>query len=82
MKKDIRQFNEIGYRHGYWEIYWSNGKVYSKGNYHNGKKHGYWEYYNFDGNIDCKGHYDNGNRIGYWECYLYDGKLIEQIFYS
>jgi antitoxin component YwqK of YwqJK toxin-antitoxin module len=82
MKKDIRQFNEIGYRHGYWELYYTNGNLESKGHYLNGYRHGYWEYYNFDGNIDCKGHRDNGKRIGYWEIYSINGELITQIFYS
>jgi antitoxin component YwqK of YwqJK toxin-antitoxin module len=82
MKKDIKHFNEQGERHGYCEYYYTNDKVWFKGNYVNGNKHGYWEWYNDNGNPCFKANYDNGRQIGLSEKYNNDGELIEQIFYS
>jgi antitoxin component YwqK of YwqJK toxin-antitoxin module len=79
---DINQYNEKNQRHGYWEHYGINGKVYSKGNYHNGERVGYWEDYYSNGNILYKGNYHNQTRIGYWEFYWANGELELQIFYS
>jgi antitoxin component YwqK of YwqJK toxin-antitoxin module len=44
-------YNEKGQKHGYWEHYWINEKLHSKGHYINGKLNGYWEYPNFSGNL-------------------------------
>lgn len=80
---DINQYNKKNQRHGYWEHYGVDGKLLSKGNYHNGNIIGYWEIYYRNGNLLYKGNYDNnGNRIGYWEWYYDNGELEEQIFYS
>ena len=54
MKEDITPRNEKGQRHGYWERYWSNGKLWHKGNYINGKCVGYWEFHYLDGGIMFK----------------------------
>ena len=43
----MNQRNENGERHGYWEVYYSNGQLWFKGHYNNGEEVGYWEdYYN------------------------------------
>lgn len=39
------QYNEKNQRHGYWEDYGIDGRLLSKGNYHNDKRIGYWEIY-------------------------------------
>jgi antitoxin component YwqK of YwqJK toxin-antitoxin module len=52
--KDITPYNDKGERHGYWEEYWNNGQLYSKGNYINGKPHSYWEYYWYSGKLMYK----------------------------
>ena len=52
--KDIKPYNENGDKHGYWEYYWSNGKLMYKGNYVNGNKHGYWERYYDNGQLKHK----------------------------
>ena len=65
--KDKRPYNENGERHGYWERYHDNGKLWYKGTYVNGIKHGYWELYYSDGNLDYKGSYVNSEQHGYWE---------------
>ena len=45
------QLNKEGKRHGYWEHYTSNGKLWAKGNYKGGKEHGYWESNWVDGKL-------------------------------
>ena len=71
----INLFDEKGNRHGYWEEYHDNGKLFSKGNYVNGNTHGYWEEYHDNGNLWCKGNYVDGKRHGYWEYYYSNGNL-------
>ena len=43
--KNIEPRNKKGQRHGYWELYYSNGSRMIKSFYNNGKPHGYSEYY-------------------------------------
>jgi len=45
-KKEISPKNDKGQRHGYWEQYWTTGKIWYKCVYINGKKNGLLEYYN------------------------------------
>jgi antitoxin component YwqK of YwqJK toxin-antitoxin module len=52
--KNITPYNELGQPHGYWEHYWSNGQLFYKGNYVNGKRHGYWEIYHSNGQLKYK----------------------------
>ncbi len=51
MKKNQR--NKDGDLDGYWEYYYANGKLSSKGNYKDGKAHGLWETY-INGSIVIK----------------------------
>jgi len=56
--KSIKQFNNIGEHHGYWEVYWSNGFLAYKSFYQNDKEVGYEEiYYNSDGKLSKKKYY-------------------------
>ena len=57
MKKNITPYNEKGKAHGYWESYYSNGKLRYKGKYINGKQHGYWEEYHYNGQLKEKIYY-------------------------
>ena len=75
------QYNKNGYRHGYWELYYSNGNLDSKGNYNNGLKHDYWKKYWSNGNLWSKGIYSNDKLLGYWEYYWSDGKKLIEIFF-
>jgi antitoxin component YwqK of YwqJK toxin-antitoxin module len=79
--KDIIPYNDKGEQHGYWEDYYSNGKLWYKGNYVNGKQHGYWESYYDNGNLAYKGNYIDGKRHGYWEWYYDNGELREINYY-
>ena len=49
-KKDIKQFNQKGKPHGYWEFYGVNDLIWYKGFYNNGKPVGYSEWYGYDNN--------------------------------
>ena len=57
--------NKKGWRQGYWEFYYMDGKLHSKGLYKNGEKEGIWEYYYTDGSLDCKRIFENGYYIDY-----------------
>ena len=41
----INQYTRDGKKDGYWEEYWENGKLESKGSYKDGKEDGVWEHY-------------------------------------
>jgi len=49
--KRINQYDYEGRKQGYWEHYYSNGKLFSKGSYKDGKKDGYWECYYKNGQL-------------------------------
>ena len=51
------RIDENGYSHGYWEIYYWDDKLFSKGNYVNGELNGYWEFYHVNGKISSKQYY-------------------------
>jgi antitoxin component YwqK of YwqJK toxin-antitoxin module len=71
----INLYNEKGEKHGYWERYYGNGRLWYKGNYVDGREHGYWEVYFDNGRLDYKGNYLNGKKHGYWEDYYDNGQL-------
>ncbi len=71
----INLYNDKGEKHGYWEIYFSNGQLFYKGNFVDGYEHGYWERYYYDGQLEYTGNYVNGNKHGYWEVYWENGQL-------
>jgi len=51
-EKDKDPKNAKGQAHGYWEQYWSNGKMHYKCIYHNGKEIGYEEIYDSDDKLN------------------------------
>jgi len=51
--KNIEPKNDKGQPHGFWKQYFSNGQLWSKGNWVNDEKHGYWEWYH-DGDMYMK----------------------------
>jgi len=57
MKKDITPKNKKGQPHSLWEHYYSNGQLYSKGNFINGNQDGLWEWYNHNGKLETKKYY-------------------------
>ena len=68
-------------REGYWKDYYSNGKLYYKGNFISGELDGYWEFYYPNGNLWYKGNFISGNKEGYWESYHSNGNLEKQEIY-
>ena len=57
----MNQYNENNERVGYWEVYFNNGNLWSKGNYSNGKQIGYWEY--------CE-YYERGDKLSYKKIFI------------
>jgi antitoxin component YwqK of YwqJK toxin-antitoxin module len=56
----INQYDMDGRKQGYWEYYYENGRIRSKGNYVNGIWEGNWEWYYDNGKISSKASYVNG----------------------
>jgi len=80
----MNQLNDKGQRHGQWEDYWSNGNLWSKGNYNNGERYGYWESYYQNGQLHWKGYFVNDKPHGYWEWHpitINEHNQIEKEFY-
>jgi antitoxin component YwqK of YwqJK toxin-antitoxin module len=80
--KFLGSFNKNNKKTGYWEGYYFDGNIQSKGNYINGKKDGYWEEYYHNGNLWYTGSYKNGMKDGYWVNYWYDSKIKYEMNYS
>jgi len=57
------------------QIFYQNGKLFTKGKYINGKEEGYREYFDDNGKLKVKGNYINGRQDGYWEYYDDNDKL-------
>ena len=56
----INQYDNDGRKQGYWEDYYGNGRIRSKGNYVNGIWEGNWEFYYDNGKISSKASFVNG----------------------
>ena len=78
----INQYDPEGNKTGYWETYYNNGKIHSKGNYINGKREGIWECYWSDDKLWFKGNYINDKREGYWVFYFPNGSLSSKTLYK
>jgi len=76
----INQYNENGEHHGYWETYYPNGNLESKGYYINGLRDGYFEWYFSNGNLGFKAFYINDVINGYYEDYYSNGNLSSKGF--
>jgi len=57
MNKDLIPKNHKGQRHGYWEVYWSNGELWRKCVFINGKLNGVFESYSYDGKLRYKNYH-------------------------
>ena len=64
-----------GVREGAWVDYWSNGQLWSKGNYKNGKQDGAWFIFYNNGQLRIKENYKNGKLDGAWVAYYSNGQL-------
>ena len=75
MTQAINQKDSQGLQHGPWELYYTNGHLWSRGHYHHGVLHGIWESYYWDGTISWRRHWLHGKQHGLWEWYRSDGHL-------
>ena len=78
----INQYDNEGIKQGYWETYWENGEIESKGNYVNNIQDGYWEDYWSNGGLYYKGSFKNGRVDGPWEYYNRNGNISSKYNYS
>jgi antitoxin component YwqK of YwqJK toxin-antitoxin module len=60
--KRINQYDLDGRKQGYWETYYNNGNLESKGDYVNGMRDGIWEYYYWNGTLERE-LYNNGEIV-------------------
>jgi hypothetical protein len=78
----INQYGIDGRKQGYWEEYYDNGQLDTKGNYINDEKDGYWEWYYSNGDPECKGSYKNGKGEGTWRFYDKNDGLKRKSIYK
>ena len=71
----INQYDMEGRKQGYWEQYFNNGKLESKGTYKNDNEEGMWEWYYENGELGSVGLCINDKRNGIWRFYRENGKL-------
>jgi antitoxin component YwqK of YwqJK toxin-antitoxin module len=76
----MKGYNAKGEKHGLWEAYYSDGKLYYRFNYVNGELHGHWEWYFSNGQLDSKGQFANGQHIGLWIRHCYSGKQFFEFY--
>jgi antitoxin component YwqK of YwqJK toxin-antitoxin module len=66
-------------RQGYWEEYYPNGEIKSKGKYVDGEKIDSWEYYFISGKKEQEGKYvKGGKQDGLWLWYYETGKILRK----
>lgn len=67
-----------GKREGKWQVWYSNGQLWSECDFKNGLKHGNSAVYFRNGAKRYEGRYENDNRVGVWKFYDETGKLIKE----
>ena len=73
----INQYDYDGKKQGYWEDYYDNGQLKSKGNYSNDKKVGVWKHYDENGDISAIW----VKETGYFEFYI-KGKISSKGYHK
>lgn len=73
--KNIEPLNDKGEKHGYHEIYNTNGKLSITGWYLNGIPNGLFKYYDGIDNIKLITIYKNGRSIGFRDDYMFDRNI-------
>ena len=64
-----------GKKEGPWVTYWTNGRVWVKGDYKNGEREGPWVFYYDNGQLHMKGDFKNGEEEGPLVVYYENGRL-------
>lgn len=58
MKNSLRQ--------GEWLYYYTHGKLFARGHYHQDEKHGEWTFYYHDEKLKSQGQFEHDRKIGVW----------------
>lgn len=67
-----------GRRHGTWRYYYTNGQLWSLGEYENGLMEGKKEVYWPDGTMRYQGQFSHEEKTGKWTFYNVDGTVLEE----
>ena len=69
--------NNAGVKNGFWEDYYLNGNIKSKGEYKSGNKYGKWEYFFISGQKEQEGYFDKAGRYtSKWTWYYENGNIL------
>ena len=69
-------------RDGTWSYWYSNGNLWSRGNYEKGNEKGIKTVWHENGQKYYEGYSDNGVRKGIWKYWDETGKIIKEINYD
>lgn len=64
---------------GSYTLYHENGKVKTKGNFHNSKREGEWTYYHENGNLALKKNFTKGELTGEWAYFNEKGDVTMKV---
>lgn len=74
----IGEYDAEGNRQGEWKYYYKDGKLWSLGNYTNGKKSGKKEVYWPTGQIRYEGFFNDDEKSGHWIFYDMANQIIQE----
>jgi antitoxin component YwqK of YwqJK toxin-antitoxin module len=80
--KRVEGYFRDGERHGRWNSWHDNGKVWSIGRYDNGQLHGKQTVYYPNGEKFYEGEYEHGIRVGLWRFWNEQGGLENERTYE
>jgi len=69
-------------RTGQWSYWYPDGKLWSQGEYKDGKENGLKTVWHENGQKYYEGKLDYGNGIGVWKFWGKDGKLVKEVDYE
>ncbi len=75
--QDKISLNEQRQRHGIWEEYHCNGRLFIKTNYHNDLEHGRFMSFTRNGKVNYDGYYVYGEKCGFHIDVWPDGTIEE-----
>lgn len=69
-------------RSGHWKAWYEDGKLWSEGEYKDGKRNGPGIVYHENGNKYIESNYSNDEKTGKWRFFDSTGKLIQEVDYD
>jgi uncharacterized protein len=81
-KKMEGSYDKEKRKHGEWTYWREDGKVWSEGNFFEGKDDGVHKTWHENGQKHYEGRYDKGVRVGIWKFYDENGKMVKEIDYD